>query len=149
LFSLGCAWAWAAGTIYLKWAAIDAPSLAVTAWQLVIGFFVLAVGMLLSDGLPQTIDLPLKVWAWIGYNGLIGLGVTYLIWFVVVDRLPAITASMGTLLVPVVGVAASAVVIEEMPTLSDAIGFALIFLASLCALVPKQPGKTGIAIVPE
>jgi drug/metabolite transporter (DMT)-like permease len=150
LFALGCAWAWAGGTIYLKWAAISAPSLAVTAWQLLIGFFVLAAGMLLADGLPHAIDLPPKIWAWIAYNGLIGLGLTYLIWFVVVDRLPAITASVGTLLVPVIGVAASAVLIGEIPTFGDSIGFALIFFAALCVLVPKHPHKRAVAIsLPE
>ena len=30
LFALGAAWTWAAGTIYLKWAEIDANPLAIT-----------------------------------------------------------------------------------------------------------------------
>lgn len=148
LFALGCAWSWAGGTIYLKWASISAPSLAVTAWQLLIGFFALAVGMFLADGLPQAIDLPPRIWFWIAYNGLIGLGLTYLIWFVVVDRLPAITASVGALLVPVIGVTASAVLIGEVPSVGDAIGFALIFVAALCVLLPKHAKSIAIE-VPE
>jgi len=150
LFALGCAWAWAGGTIYLKWAAISAPSPAITAWQLVIGFLALLVGMFLAEGLPHAVDLPPKIWAWIAYNGLIGLGLTYLIWFVVVGRLPAITASVGALLVPVVGVAAAAVVIDEVPTFGDAMGFLLIFFAALCVLIPRKPNKPGVVIdIPE
>jgi drug/metabolite transporter (DMT)-like permease len=137
LFALGCAWGWAAGTVYLKWARIEAPSLTITAWQLLIGFFALAVGMLLAEGIPHALDLPPKVWAWIIYNGLIGLGLTYFMWFVVVERLPAITASIGALLVPVIGVVASAVLIGEVPTVSDAIGFALIFFAAAAVLIRR------------
>jgi len=137
LFALGCAWGWAAGTVYLKWARIEAPSLTITAWQLLIGFFALAVGMFLAEGIPHALDLPPKVWAWIIYNGLIGLGLTYFMWFVVVERLPAITASIGALLVPVIGVVASAVLIGEVPTVSDAIGFALIFFAAAAVLIRR------------
>jgi drug/metabolite transporter (DMT)-like permease len=32
LFALGCAWSWAAGTIYLKWTPIEAPVLASAVW---------------------------------------------------------------------------------------------------------------------
>ena len=53
---------------------------------------------------------------WIGYNGLIGMGLAYFLWFEVIDRLPAMTASLGSLLVPVVGVIGSAVLLGERPT---------------------------------
>ena len=61
---------------------------------------------------------------WIGYNGLIGMGLIYFVWFVVVDKLPAMTASLGSLLVPVVGVIGSTVILGERPTVPDIIGFA-------------------------
>ena len=49
-------------------------------------------------------------------------------------RLPAATAGLGTLLVPVVGVLASVLLLGERPTAADLMGFALIFIAALCAL---------------
>src|SRR5262249_49269447 len=53
LIALGCAWSWAAGTIYLKWSPIGAPTLASAVWQLLLGWLMLAAGMLWFDGLPH------------------------------------------------------------------------------------------------
>jgi drug/metabolite transporter (DMT)-like permease len=138
LLALVCAWAWAAGTVYLKWAKIRAATLAVAAWQLLLGWLMLAAGMLIFDGLPHISPLPVNVVAWIAYNGLIGMGLAYFLWFVVVDRLPTTTASLGSLLVPVVGVIGSAVVVGERPSLTDIVGFACIFAAAASVLL--QPG---------
>jgi drug/metabolite transporter (DMT)-like permease len=138
LFALGCAWSWAAGTIYLKWAAIRAPTLAASAWQLLFGWLMLAAGMLVFEGLPQLSTLDAGKLGWIGYNGVLGMGMTYFLWFVVVVRLPAVTASLGSLLVPVVGVTGSMWVLGERPSLADAIGFALIFAAAASVLLQRD-----------
>jgi len=138
LFALACAWFWAAGTIYLKVAQIAIPTLAATAWQLLLGWLMIVAGMLVFYGLPQPGPVPTATLIWIGYNGLIGMGLIYFVWFVVVDKLPTMTASIGTLLVPVVGVIGSAVINGERPNLTDTIGFALIFAAAATVLL--QPG---------
>ncbi len=74
LLALGCAWTWAAGTIYLKWAEIDAPMLTAAAWQLLFGWVILAAGMLYFDGFALVGPLTPEVGAWIVYNGFIGMG---------------------------------------------------------------------------
>lgn len=135
LFALVCAWSWAAGTIYLKWAQIDAPVLAVAAWQLLFGWLMLTTGMLWFEGVPHQWPLPPHVLAWIGYNGVIGMGMAYFLWFVVVERLPAMTASLGLLLTPVVGVLGSAWLIGERPSFNDIVGFVLIFSAAASVLL--------------
>jgi len=135
LFALGCAWSWAAGTIFLKVVKLRTPTLVATIWQLLFGLLMLIAGMLAFEGLPHLWPLPAHVVAWIGYNGLIGMGLAYFIWFVVVDKLPTMTASIGSLLVPVVGVIGSALVNGERPDLPDAIGFALIFAAAASVLL--------------
>jgi drug/metabolite transporter (DMT)-like permease len=135
LFALGCAWTWAAGSVYLKWADIRAPLLAVTAWQLLFGALILVAGMLVFEGMPDLWSLPARTQAWIGYNGVLGMGLTYFLWFVVIARLPAMTASLGSLLVPVVGVIGSAWLAGERPSTLDIIGFALIFAAAASVLL--------------
>lgn len=135
LIALVCAWSWAAGTVYLKWAKIHTATLTSAAWQLLFGWLMLAGGMLIFEGLPQLWPLPMHVVAWIGYNGFIGMGLAYFLWFVVADRLPATTASLGSLLVPVVGVIGSAIVIGERPSLFDMIGFACIFASAASVLL--------------
>jgi drug/metabolite transporter (DMT)-like permease len=144
LLALGCAWSWAAGTIYLKCAKITAPTLAAAAWQLLLGSLMLAAGMLWFEGLPHLWPLPAHIVAWIGYNGFIGMGLAYFCWFVVVDRLPASTASLGSLLVPVVGVIGSALVLGERPGLYDITGFALIFSAAACVLLQPNVRHTEL-----
>ena len=135
LLALVCAWAWAAGTVYLKWAKIRAATLTIAAWQLLFGWLMLAAGMVIFDGLPQFSPLPAHVVLWIAYNGLIGMGLAYFLWFVIVDRLPTTTASLGSLLVPVVGVIGSALVVGERPSLTDIVGFACIFAAAASVLL--------------
>ncbi len=135
LFALGCAWTWAAGSIYLKWAEIRAPTLAIAAWQLLFGALILIAGMLVFEGVPHLWSLPTRTQAWIGYNGVLGMGLTYFLWFVVIARLPAMTASLGSLLVPVVGVIGSAWLAGERPSTPDIIGFALIFAAAASVLL--------------
>jgi drug/metabolite transporter (DMT)-like permease len=135
LFALGCAWSWAAGSVYLKWAAIRAPTLAVAAWQLLFGALILTAGMLIFEGVPDLLSLPPRTQAWIGYNGVLGMGLTYFLWFVVIVRLPAMTASLGSLLVPVVGVIGSAWLAGERPSTLDIVGFALIFAAAASVLL--------------
>jgi drug/metabolite transporter (DMT)-like permease len=142
LLALGCAWTWAAGTVYLKWAKIAAPTLAVASWQLLFGWLMLAAGMLSFEGLPQLWPLPTHVVAWIGYNGFIGMGMAYFLWFVAVDRLPATTVTLGSLLAPVVGVIGSALVVGERPSLTDIIGFALIFAAAASVLLQPNVKHT-------
>jgi drug/metabolite transporter (DMT)-like permease len=135
LFALGCAWCWASGTVYLKRANIAAPTLISAAWQVLLGGLMLIAGMLAFEGLPDLAQLPANIWAWIGYNGFIGMGLAYFLWFEVVGRLPTTTASLGSLLVPVVGVIASTLIIGERPSFTDVIGFALIFAAAATVLL--------------
>ena len=135
LFALGCAWSWAAGTIYVKAAEIKAPTLAVTAWQLLLGWFMLLAGMLSVDGTPHLWPLPPATVVWVAYNGLVGMGLIYFVWFVVVDKLPTMTASIGSLLVPVVGVIGSTIINGERPDLFDIVGFTLIFAAAASVLL--------------
>jgi len=61
-------------------------------------------------------------------------------------RLPAVTASLGVLAVPVVGIVQSYLILSEVPTTPDMIGFALIFVASACVLL--VPNKVGPAATP-
>ena len=49
------------------------------------------------------------------------------------------TASLGVLSVPVIGVLASMAILGERPTFADVIGFLLIFAAAACVLIqPRQ-----------
>ena len=72
-----------------------------------------------------------------------GSGISYFLWFDIVRRLPATTASLGILASPVAGVISSMLILGERPTLADGIGFALMFAASACVLLQPQDAARG------
>ncbi|MFL6930404.1 MAG: EamA family transporter, partial [Xanthobacteraceae bacterium] len=71
----------------------------------------------------------------LAFHGPIGTGIAYLLWFTIVGRLPAATASLGSLLTPVVGIGSTVLLVGERPTFADAIGFMLIFAAAAAVLL--------------
>ncbi len=135
LLALGAAVTWAAGTVYLKWARIDADPLAIAAWQVLIAFVVISAGLPIFEGSLHLSQAHLPSILALIFSGLVGSGLAYLLWFDIVRRLPATTASLGALSVPVVGVAASAVMLGERPTVNDLIGFTLILAAASCVIL--------------
>jgi drug/metabolite transporter (DMT)-like permease len=142
LLGLACAWCWCGATVYLKWVRATVPPLANAAWQLVFGFLFIAAGTFVFEGVPHVSGLSRDTWLAILFMGIIGTGLAHFLWWSVAARLPAITASIGALLVPVIGVVASTLVLHERPTVNDIAGFALIFSAAACVLL--QPGRKRI-----
>lgn len=142
VLGLACAWCWCGATVYLKWVKATVPPLANAAWQLVFGFLFIAGGTFIFEGVPHVSGISRDTWFAILFMGIIGTGLAHFLWWSVAARLPAITASIGALLVPVIGVVASTLILHERPTVNDIVGFALIFSAASCVLL--QPGRKRI-----
>jgi drug/metabolite transporter (DMT)-like permease len=138
LLALGCALAWAAGTVYMKWARIPGDLLAITMWQVVVGVVVFAIGYSIFHGAPKFEPLLWQTWAAVAFNGILGTGIAYFIWFNIIGRLTTAMASLGTLANPVVGVIGAAILLGDRPTVPDMIGFALIFSAAACVILPQR-----------
>jgi drug/metabolite transporter (DMT)-like permease len=138
LLALICALTWAGGTVYMKWARIRGDLLAITFWQIVVGIVVFGVCYLVFEGAPKIVPLQWDTWAGIIFNGVFGTGFAYFIWFNIIGRLSTAAASLGTLSNPVVGIIGAAIMLGDRPTTSDMIGFALIFGASACVLIPSR-----------
>jgi drug/metabolite transporter (DMT)-like permease len=47
-------------------------------------------------------------------------------------------ASLGSLINPVVGVIGAVIILGDRPTVPDMIGFALIFSAAVCVMIPQR-----------
>ncbi|RDV04252.1 DMT family transporter [Undibacter mobilis] len=136
VYSLTAAIGWAFGTVYMKWRRSSVPALANAAWQLLFGFFFLLAGALAFEGLPRLWPISTNAVIAIVYLGVIGVGLAHFLWWSIIGRLSPLTASIGVLLVPVVGVTASIVILGERPTGADIVGFVLIFAAAACVLLP-------------
>jgi drug/metabolite transporter (DMT)-like permease len=142
LLALAASIGWAAGTVYLKWARLDGDPMAIVIWQLVVGLICVGAAMLIVEGLPHWWDAHIKAIGGLLVSGIVGTGVSYFLWFDIVRRLPATTASLGVLASPVVGVVSSMLLLGERPTLADFAGFALMFAASACVLLRPEAART-------
>jgi drug/metabolite transporter (DMT)-like permease len=135
---------WAAGTIYLKLIRIPGDPIANTAWQMVIAALLMLVCHLIFQGLPTFELAPAKAVVATVVNGLVGSAFCYFLWYHIVGRLPATTAALGSLLSPAIGVLLSALVLGEVPSTSDVIGFGLIFAAAMTVIL-RRPAKVPAA----
>jgi drug/metabolite transporter (DMT)-like permease len=149
LLALATGVSWAAGTVYLKWARIDADAMAIAVWQVAISFLVIAACMLIVDGGPDFHAAHAKGIIAMVLSGLLGTGIAYGLWFSIIRRLPAMTASLGVLGSPVIGVITSVLLLGERPTATDIIGFAMILAASACALFSKPAATVSAQAVSE
>jgi drug/metabolite transporter (DMT)-like permease len=129
---------WAAGTVYLKWARLNIDAMAIATWQVAFSLLVIGTCMVVFEGGPDlrgahTDGVVATVMA-----GVLGTGTAYGLWFSIIRRLPAMTASLGVLGSPVIGVISSVLILHERPTISDIVGFALILAACACALLTRS-----------
>jgi drug/metabolite transporter (DMT)-like permease len=141
-YSLACALSWAVATVYIKWADLTIEPLANAAWQLLFGFFFIVAGSFAYEGHPHLWPLQNTTVAAVIFVGLIGVGLAHFLWWTIVRRMSAIAASIGSLLVPVIGISASVVMLGEHLTVPDIVGFALIFAAAACVLLPSNIART-------
>jgi drug/metabolite transporter (DMT)-like permease len=144
LLAVAAGLSWGAGTVYVKWARVDLDPLAFAFWQLVIAFLVIAACLIIVDGRLDLDHAHAGSLLATVYAGVIGSGIAYALWFEIIRRLPAGTASLGTLGIPVVGVISTILIVGERPTVTDIIGFALIFAASACVLLAPAAHATNV-----
>jgi drug/metabolite transporter (DMT)-like permease len=138
LLAFACALCWGAGTVYMKWARIKGDLLAISFWQVMVGVAAFAILFLCFEGLPAFRPLQPRTWAGLLFSGVLGTGIAYFVWVNIIGRLTTAMASLGSLINPVVGVIGAVIILGDRPTASDWIGFALIFGAAACVMIPER-----------
>jgi drug/metabolite transporter (DMT)-like permease len=112
------------GTVLTKHFPLEMAPLPLAAWQIGIGCLPVAiVGLAIEQ--PALAALSAVGWASMIYLTLIQFCLCYVCWFAALARLPAATASIGTLLVPVVGVLSAAAILHEPFGLREVIALAV------------------------
>ena len=83
-----------------------------TAWQLVLGSVpMLLIGVFVEQ--PETYALsPMALWSWL-YMSIVAMALCYFCWFAALRRLPPTIASLGTMLIPVIGTVSAAYLLGE------------------------------------
>ncbi len=139
---LAAAISWAGGSVYLKQKKIPVDPVAMTVWQLLIG--AVACGLAMAAFEVPRFDLTHQpvVWAMV-FHIIFPIGLSYLLWFDLLERVSSATASLGTLLIPIFGVSGSVLLLESVdhPGPTDMMGFGLLLVAVVADQVLRRGGS--------
>jgi drug/metabolite transporter (DMT)-like permease len=136
---------WAGGVILAKKMQAQEPMdlLSVTFWQMVFGTLPVAVVAFLVPGPP--IRWTPEFWGTLVYNGALSTGFGWLIWLYILERLPAGTAGLNSLAIPVVALLSSAIQLHEVPSVEELIG--MVFIAAALLLLSWKTMRASFSAV--
>nr|WP_294521053.1 DMT family transporter [uncultured Rhodopila sp.] len=123
--ALGSAMLFGLGTVFGKARPVSLGPLALTAWQVAVGSIPLLILGLWSEA-PAFAALSLFAWVALAYTAVVSMGLCYVTWFVARSRLSAPAAAAGTLLTPVIGVAASSLALGDPLTAPQLVALMLV-----------------------
>lgn len=140
------AFSWAVGNIVLKLRAWTLGPMALAAWFFVIAS-VLAWPLVFAFEPPADQHIPsLPVLLTLAYHILGPMVVCYLLWTVLLGRLPATVAAISTLTAPVVGVLSSVALLGEPLSWQIVVALACIVLSIAMTLIPVRAPRAAQAL---
>jgi drug/metabolite transporter (DMT)-like permease len=111
------------GAILSKLTPIRMPPVAAVGWQIGLGTVPLLLAIFVER--PSLAAIDMRGWLALAASGVLALGVGYIAWFAALQRLPASLVTIGSLLVPVIGVSTSGILLGEPLGLRECIALAL------------------------
>jgi drug/metabolite transporter (DMT)-like permease len=128
---------WAGGLVIYKRDPLPMPITSLTAWQALLGGMPIA----LSGHALESVEWShVSFWPMFGfwYNVFIGLLFCYWAWNKLVQMVPAAVSSLGSLIIPVVGVFSGMIVLNEVPHWQDFAALTLVLAAIATVLLPPR-----------
>lgn len=128
---------WAGGLVIYKRDPLPMPISSVTAWQALLG----GIPMALSGHALESVDwAAVSFWPMFGfwYNVIVAMLFCYWAWNKLVQMVPAAVSSLGSLIIPVVGVFSGMVFLNEAPHWQDFVALALVLAAIATVLLPPR-----------
>ena len=135
---LCAAFCWAWGTHAYSRERIAMDTLVLTFWMMAFACPFIVAASAVFEGSQWRVPIGVE-WLPILYNAVLVLAIGNLIWFTVARTLPATTAGLSSMLIPVVGVFSGIVMLGEEPTWRDFAALALICFAVAAALFRRPP----------
>jgi drug/metabolite transporter (DMT)-like permease len=128
---------WAIGTLIQKHRRSSLTPVAMAGWQILIGSLPMIAIMPIVEGVhwPQASAL---AWVATAYTTFVALVFSYFAWYSIVRLMPVNVASISSLLVPVVGVCAGAILLGEPFGWREVLALLLIGTALALVLVIPQ-----------
>lgn len=129
---------WAGGLVIYKRDPLPMPITVLTAWQALLGGIPIALA---GHALEHVEWGRVTFWPMFGfwYNVFIGLLFCYWAWNKLVQMVPASVSSLGSLIVPVVGVFSGMAFLGEAPHWQDFAALILVLAAIATVLMPARP----------
>lgn len=134
LLMVGGAVSWAVATIIVKKHAFALSPLSLAGWQFAIGAVPLALAAVLFGAPSTLLSVGWGTGSALAYSALVPMIFCQAVFFTLVRRLPASIASMGTLLVPPLGVLFSALILGEPVGAAEVAALVLVLAAMLLIL---------------
>lgn len=128
---------WASGLVIYKYDPLPMPITSLTAWQALLGGIpIAAAGHTLERGDWSQVSF----WPMFGfwYNVFVGLLFCYWAWNKLVQMVPAAVSSLGSLIIPVVGVFSGMLFLNEVPRWQDFAALLLVLIAIATVLLPSR-----------
>jgi drug/metabolite transporter (DMT)-like permease len=141
LFMLGAAISWAAGTVVLKSRVWSIKPIAQAAWMLGVSAPPAIIAGILFEYEGGLAMPSMAVITTMIYHILFPMVLCYAAWSLLVARLPASVAAMGTLLVPIVGVGSAAVFLGDALSWQKLGALALVLLSIVLTFAQKERPK--------
>lgn len=144
VYALLAGFSWALGAIVIKRFPVDAPAVTTVAWQLMLGAACATAGMVLYENPTLPVALKPETVMAFAYHVLLSQAIGYALWIWALSRLPVGTVSLGTLMVPPIGVAGAVLLLGERPTVADLAGLLLMTSAAFVVIAPRRrPPEPG------
>ncbi len=142
LFMLAAALSWATGTVLVKRFPWSVPTTVLVGWQLIAGALPVTLGAVLLEAPPDLAATSTPALLAVAYNFALPMLFCQWAFFRIVRLFPAAVAAIGTLAIPVVGVYASAVMLDEAVGWSEFLALLLICGALASVLLPAARRST-------
>jgi drug/metabolite transporter (DMT)-like permease len=144
VFAMAGGICWALGTVVWKWTieryTVD-PMVMIT-WQNLVAIIPLGLAALFAHERPMQWNA-LLTFVFV-FNVIVTAVCSWLLWFWVVKRLPAVTAGMSALAIPVIAIVSAYFLVGERP---EPLQWAGIFCMLLALLVVNLPGEQRSKVV--
>lgn len=131
---LAGAFTWAVSTVLVKATRWTISPLTLAGWHLLIGAGPLWCAAIVLGAPATLLQVDLVSGSAVAFSTLVPMIFCQAVFLTLVRRLPASIASMGTLLVPPLGVFFSALILGERVGLAEAAALVLVVMAIMCVL---------------
>lgn len=135
IFMLCAAICWAAGVVTTKYFTWTMPTPVFTCWNLIIGGVPLIAGALIFESHAIAAQISFKGILALAYVILVGNILSYWAWFKILSIFPAVIASIGILMTPIIGVFCSSILMGEPLGFREIVALVLVVSAIATVLI--------------